>query len=175
MNDCLNIKVEGMHVVDKITYVKTGKVEVIDRGHNLVVNKVLPLIMGMLKGSLSGIQYWAIGSGSSSWDSNPVSPTLSETKLTKEIVRKAVTASEMKYVDPKTYVESSSPTTCLQISTTYYENEGNGAWREFGLFGGNATSAKDSGFMIDKKHHAILTKTNEMVVERKIFLTISFS
>lgn len=174
MSDTLNLKIEGMNMVDTIKNVKTGKVEVIERGHNLVVDKVLPLIMALLKGSLSGVQYWAVGSGSTSWDSNPVNPLLTETKLTNELGRKAITASNMTFVDPETLETSSSPTTCLEISCTFYEEDCNGVWREFGIFGGNATTTKDSGYMIDKKHHSLLTKTEEMVVDRKIFLSISF-
>lgn len=174
MSDTLNLKIEGMNIVDTIKNVKTGKVEVIERGHNLVVDKVLPLIMALLKGSLSGVQYWAVGSGATSWDSNPVNPLLTETKLTNELGRKAITASNMTFVDPETLETSSSPTTCLEISCTFYEEDCNGVWREFGIFGGNATTTKDSGYMIDKKHHSLLTKTEEMVVDRKIFLSISF-
>lgn len=175
MLENVNIKVDGVHIVDTITNVKTGKVEVIERGDNLVVSKVLPLIMGMLKGSLSGIQYWAVGSGATSWDSTPVNPTLDEVKLTNELGRKAITSSDIKFVNPSTYEEVTDVTTCLQIGCTFYEEDCNGAWREFGIFGGNATTSLNSGYMIDKKHHSLLNKTEEMVVDRKIFLTISFS
>lgn len=175
MLESVNVKVDGVNIIDTITNVKTGKVEVIKRGDNLVVSKVLPLIMGMLKNSLAGIQYWAVGSGSSSWDSTPVNPTLSEVKLTNEIGRKAITSNDIKYVNPTTFEESSAPTNCIMIHCVFYEDEGIGAWREFGIFGGNATTTKDSGYMIDKKHHALVNKTSEMVIDRKIFLTISFS
>ena len=95
--------------------------------------------------------------------------------MTNELGRKAIPASGIKYVDPSTYENSSTPTTCLEVSCTFNEEDCNGAWREFGLFGGDATTEKDSGYMIDKKHHEILTKTEEMVVVRKIYLTVSFS
>ena len=175
MLENVSVKVDGINIVDTITNVKTGKVEVIERGHNLVVSKVLPLIMGMLKGSLAGIQYFAVGSGSSSWDSTPVNPTLNEVKLTNEIGRKAITSNDIKYVNPNTFEESDVPTNCIMVHCEFYESDCIGAWREFGIFGGNATTEKDSGYMIDKKHHALVNKTSEMVIDRKIFLTISFS
>lgn len=174
MNDSIRLKVEGVHVVDTITNVKTGEIQVIDRGHNIVVEKVLCLIMGMLKGQLSGIQYWAVGSGSDSWDSTPVNPTLTEVKLTNELGRKAITSSNIKFVNPSTYEEVSEVTNCLQIECTFYEEDCNGKWREFGIFGGNATTTKNSGYMIDKKHHSVINKTSDMVVNRKIFLTVTF-
>lgn len=173
MSDTLNLKIEGINIVDTIKNVKTGKVEVIERGHNLVVDKVLPLIMALLKGSLSGVQYWAVGSGATSWDSNPVNPLLTETKLTNELGRKAITASNMTFVDPETLETSSSPTTCLEISCTFYEEDCNGVWREFGIFGGNASATANSGIMINKRHHAVITKTEEMTVERIMRFTLS--
>ena len=174
MNDSISVKVDGVHIIDTIKNVKTGEVEVIDRGHNLVMNKVLPLIMGMFKGTLAGIQYWAVGSGYSNWDSTPVNPEPTEVKLTKEIGRKAITSDNIKFVDPTTYEVVDEVTTCIQIGCTFYESECNGSWREFGIFGGNATTTTDSGYMIDKKHHSLITKTEEMVIDRKIFLTVSF-
>lgn len=175
MLDNVKVKVDGTHIVDTITNVKTGKVEVIERGDNLVVAKVLPLIMGMLKNSLAGIQYFAVGSGSTSWDSNPVSPTVDEVMLTKEIGRKAITSNDIKYVNPSTFEVSDVPTNCIEIHCVFYEEECIGSWREFGIFGGNATTEKDSGYMIDKKHHSLVNKTGEMIIDRKIFLTVAFS
>ena len=175
MKEKLDLSIGGIRVVDKIINKSTGKIETIDRGHNLIVNDVLILIMRLLKGELTGIQYWAVGSGLDSWDNNPVSPLVTETKLTKEIGRKAISSSDLVFVDPITFEDSPTPTTCLKISSTFYEEECNGTWREFGIFGGNATTVKDSGYMIDKKHHSVLEKTGEMVVERTIYITISFS
>ena len=175
MNDSLKVEIGGIHVVDRVINKKTGEEKVFDRGHNLVVSNALLLITGLLKGTVSGIQYWAVGSGASSWDSSPIDPLTTESKLTNELGRKAIPASGIKYVDPSTYEDSSTPTTCLEVSCTFNEEDCNGVWREFGLFGGDATAEKDSGYMIDKKHHEILTKTEEMVVVRKIYLTVSFS
>ena len=175
MSETLKLTLKGSHVVDTVKNVKTGEVKVFDRGNNLVVNKILPLITSLLKGSLSGIQYWAVGSGASSWDTAPVTPSLEEVKLTNEIGRKIITASNIKFVDASTLEESTTPTTCLEVTCTFYEQDCNGVWREFGLFGGNATATKDSGYMIDKKHHAIFTKTEEMIIDRKIYLTVAFA
>ena len=173
MLENVSVKVDGINIVDTITNVKTGKVEVIERGHNLVVSKVLPLIMGMLKGSLAGIQYFAVGSGSSSWDSTPVNPALNEVKLTNEIGRKAITSNDIKYVNPSTFEESDVPTNCIMIHCAFYESDCIGAWREFGIFGGNATTAANSGIMINKRHHAVITKTEEMTIERIMRFTLN--
>lgn len=167
-------EISGVKVRDVITYRSTGKTEVIEHGHNLVVQGILPVIMGLMKGEESYcIQYWAVGSGADTWDVKTPEPIASETKLTKEIGRKAVLKSNMKFADPVTYKDSVDPTRCIKITTTFYENDCNGTWREFGLFGGNATTEKDSGSMIDKKHHGIITKTTDMVIERQIYIILS--
>lgn len=171
--EALCLKATGTNIIDTI-YHKDGRVEVIERDHNLVVSSVLPLILSLLKNdAVSGIQYWAVGNGSSSWDMNMPEPTLEEVKLTNEIGRKAVTADSIKFVD-NNFNESSTPTNIVEITVTFDSNECNGNWREFGLFGGNAEATANTGTMINKKHHALLPKTSDMVVERKLRLTISF-
>ena len=127
----------------------------------------------MLKGDADGVQYWAVGSGNSSWDVDPVNPSQSETTLTNEIGRVALSASDLKYLNPD-YTESDNPTNILQIKHTFGENDCNGQWREFGIFGGNATAETDSGIMINKKHHALITKASDMTIDRTMRFVISF-
>lgn len=143
-------------------------------GHNLVVSSFLKLIMCLLKqeNGYSGIQYWAVGSGASSWDSNTPNPTLDSTGLTSELGRSAINKDNIIFLNSN-YEKSNTPTNIIQVSHTFGTSECNGVWREFGLFGGNATASKDSGIMINKRHHAIITKTNEMSVERIMRFTLS--
>lgn len=168
----VNVQMTG-HIIDKITY-KDGRVEVIE-GHNLVVNSFLKLVMSLLKGDNqnSGAKYWAVGSGSSSWDSNPIDPTISENKLTAEIGRKAISSDNISFLDENFNVVT-TPTNVLQIVAKFNESECNGSWREFGIFGGEgATSTKNSGIMINKRHHKLITKTEDMVVERTMRFTLN--
>lgn len=145
-------------------------------GHNLVVNSFLKLVMALLKRQegYSGATYWAIGSGATLWDSELPSPTLDEIKLTNEIGRKSISASEIKFVD-STFNESSTPTNIIQITHTFGPEDCNGEWREFAIFGGNATSTANSGIMINKRTHAVINKTSEMTVERTIRFTLTLS
>lgn len=161
----------GVHMVgesiDKIY--KNGVLIDEIHGHNLVVNSFLSLVLSLIKqgsnGSMNGVQYWAVGSGNSSWDSNMPNPSLEETQLTNEIGRSLISSSDIVFLD-EDYEETSSPTNILQISHTFGSSECNGTWREFGLFGGNATATANSGIMINKRHHAVITKTSEMTIER---------
>ena len=143
-------------------------------GHNLVVNSFLKLVMCLLKqeNGYSGITYWAVGSGASSWDSNQPTPAVGDTKLTAELGRKPIDKSNIVFLNSN-YEVSSTPTNIIRISHTFGAEDCNGVWREFAIFGGNATSEKDTGIMINKRHHAILTKTNEMSVERVMIFTLS--
>lgn len=171
-SECLS----GVHMTGEITdiiHYKDGRVEK-RVGHNLVVNDFLKLVMSLLKGETGykGVQYWAIGSGASSWDSNMPSPAIDATKLTSELGRVAISAGEIKFFTPE-YEVTNTPTNIIQITHTFGLSDCNGVWREFGLFGGNATTAKDSGIMINKRHHAVLTKTEEMTIERVMRFTLN--
>lgn len=190
-NDNTNFKQEDKEIMNLKTMSKDGHDvhmtgEIIDRihyadgrveervGHNIVVNSFLPLVMSLLKqqSGYKGIQYWAVGSGASSWDSSLHSPDINATKLTAELGRVAITSGEIKFLTSG-YKETGTPTNILQITHTFGPSDCNGVWREFGIFGGNATTAKDSGIMINKRHHAVITKTEEMTIERIMRFTLN--
>lgn len=145
-------------------------------GHNRIVNSVLPLIMGLLKkqSGYTGISYWAVGSGASSWDTTTPNPDVTATQLTNEIGRVAIPASEMTFLTDA-YEETTTPTNIIQIKHLFGTSDCNGTWREFGLFGGNATSTANSGFMVNKRHHDVLTKTSDMTIERTMRFTLTLS
>lgn len=169
--DSHNVHMTG-EIIDRIHYAD-GHIE--ERvGHNLVVNNFLNLVMSLLKqqSDYKGIQYWAVGSGASSWDGSMPNPDINSTKLTAELGRVAIGAGEIKFLNSD-YSEVSAPTNILQISHTFGPSDCNGVWREFGIFGGNATTAKDSGIMINKRHHAVITKTEEMTIERIMRFTLN--
>lgn len=190
-NDNTNFKQEDNEMMNLQTLSKEGHQvhmtgEIIDRihyadghveervGHNLVVNSFLNLVMCLLKqqSGYKGIQYWAVGSGASSWDASLPNPDISATKLTSELGRVPIVASEIQFLD-STYNVVTTLTNILQISHTFGPSDCNGVWREFGIFGGNATTAKDSGIMINKRHHAVITKTEEMTIERIMRFTLN--
>ena len=160
----------------KDTIYKNGVLVDVIEGHNLVVNSFLNLVMCLLKkqSGYTGIQYWAIGSGASSWDTELPSPELGATRLTNEIGRIVIPDSEVAFLD-KEYNVVESPTNILQITHTFGASDCNGVWREFGIFGGNATENLNSGIMINKRHHKVITKTEDMTVERIMRFTLNLS
>lgn len=169
--DPLNVHMTG----ESIDRIYRGGVLVEERvGHNLVVNSFLNLVMCLLKqqNGYSGLQYWAVGSGSASWDSQLPTPEIGATRLTAEIGRVPLSLSDFAFLNDD-YEVVNFPTNILQISHIFTENDCNGVWREFGIFGGNATTTFNSGIMINKRHHAVLTKTTEMQVERIMRFTLN--
>lgn len=160
-------------VTDTIRH-SDGRVEVREY-RNTIVNSIGTLIACLFKAQAgySGIGYWAVGSGSDGWDNtNPTPATVNDVGCTNEIGRKQIPTTAIKFLDSSNLV-TETPTNKLQITLTFSENECNGTWREFAIFGGNATSTRNSGLAINHKTHAILVKTNSMVVERQIRFTFN--
>ena len=171
-NDNNHIHMTG-HIIDKI-YDKDGRLIDTIEGHNLVVNSFVKLVMALCKGKdgYSGIQYWAVGSGSTSWDGAIPEPDIDATKLESEIGRVAIDPSDITFLNSNMEA-SEEPTNILQIKHVFDVSDCNGEWREFGIFGGNASSNVDSGILINKKHHTLINKTSDMMVERTMRFTIS--
>ena len=169
--DSKNVHMTG-EIIDLIRY-KDGRVEK-RVGHNLVVNSFLNLVMSLLKQEegYTGVQYWAVGTGEESWDDTLPTPEISDTALTSELGRVAIDKDNIKFLTPE-LEESPTPTNILQITHTFETTDCNGTWREFGIFGGNATASANSGIMINKRHHKVLTKTEEMTVERTMRFTLN--
>ena len=87
-------------VTDRLIDAKTGEVIEERVYNNLVVDKCSVLIAGLMKGALTGIQYFAVGSGSSSWSNSSLpSPATTDTQLLAETYRKAITANDIKFID----------------------------------------------------------------------------
>jgi hypothetical protein len=149
-----------------------GTKKLIEEGHNTVVNNFALLIACLVKGEAGygGVTYMALGSGSGSWDNNnPPAPAKTDSLLTLETYRKAITSDNIVYLDDSGKV-SASPTKNIKISVTFLEGEGNGDVREFAIFGGNATSTLNSGIMIDHKTQAYFCKTSKVQYQKIIII-----
>lgn len=158
-------------IIDTLIDPVTGERTEVGHYHNLVVDACSTLIAMVLKGGGSGIQYMAVGSGSSSWANDALpSPTANTVKLVNETFRKAVPTGSMVYIDGSNVV-SGTPTNRVQITLTLLEAEANGELRELAFFGGNATATKDSGLMLNHKIHALIYKTSGMQLERVMRFT----
>ena len=179
MEDTANIHGYSIgEIQDTIIDATTGEiVEVRPWEKNVIVTDLAKLLASLLKmhPGYSGILYWAVGSGLAGWDVlNPPAPSAGDTKLVNEIGRKAIPTSAIKFLDASNNV-SAIPTNKLLIELTFTEADCNGSWKEFAIIGGNATTTKDSGVLINHKTHAHIGKTSNMIVDRKMRFTFAIS
>lgn len=143
---------------------------------NRVVQSCNGLLAALMKGEagFSGILFWAVGEGASSWDRLMPSPKAEDDRLTQEIVRKPLSAEDIHYLDEANQMVE-GPTARLQIGATFtledLGGEGIRSLREFGLFGGDATAAADSGWMIDYVIHPRIQVSAGMTLTRNLYLT----
>jgi len=157
---------------DKVYDIETGElIKETEWSKNTIVNGFNKAIAYAFSG-MGGLTYWAVGSGESSWDSNQPTPSATDTQLTNEIGRKVIPASSFAFLDRDGQV-TNTPTNVLQITLTFGANECNGNWREFAIYGGNATNQLGSGVMINHKIHTLQTKTTSVQIQRQIKFTFN--
>ena len=157
---------------DKVYDAATGEfLYETDWSKNTIVNGLNKAIAYAFAG-MGGLSYWAVGSGATIWDTSLPSPSVTDTQLVNEIGRKVIPASAFAFLDSEGRV-SATPTNVLQITLTFGAGDCNGEWREFSIYGGNATSSLGSGIMINHKTHALLVKTDTIQVQRQIKFTFN--
>jgi hypothetical protein len=162
-------KVEGGEILEQIEM----KNLIVNSASKLMAMRIAPGINPKTDpvdntglGTPDGLQYLAVGSGVGTGDvMNPQPADATAVKLRNEIARKEFTY--WSYVDPTTGNDTATPTNILKLATTFTEAEAvpagstYGSLVEMGLFGGNATTAKDSGIMFNFKTFAVWNKPND--------------
>ena len=172
-------KIEG---AEEIIDTKETKNLIVNSASKLMAYRMAPMQISEtgtdvtdLQGIL-GLQYLAVGVGilkdptkpydkvnnpvdSAAWDIlDPPEAQLTDIKLVGEIARKPFTS--WSFVDENDQV-SEIPTNILKLVTTFTESEAVGPLTEMGLFGGNATEEKDSGYMFNRKSFEIWSKNSD--------------
>ena len=123
--------------------------------HNLVCNAGKNTIVNRWAGNTtkSGVlTYLAVGDGTTA-------PTVNDTKLGNEFFRKTLTSVTV------------SGTTC-HTSTYIATDEGNGTYKEIGLFGDDASNVKDSGTLYT---HAVINEEKSNGVSLTIDYDLSIT
>lgn len=142
-----------------------------DWGWNQIQNTFAKLLAAWCKeeAGYSGISFMGVGSGLTAWDTTPPTKAYSQTTLTTAYFRKAVGPSDIVYIDPITDISTGGVVSSkLEITVTLGTAEANGALREFGLFGGTATSTLDTGEMVNWISHSRIDKDSSLEIERKV-------
>ncbi|MBA2669175.1 MAG: hypothetical protein H0U67_02255 [Gemmatimonadetes bacterium] len=144
---------------------------------NLVVATCDLLLAALLRRQegIAGILFWAVGEGEREWDARLPSPRTTNTRLARELARQALRADQIVYLDPSGN-PSEAPTARLEVTAEFagsdFGAEGTQALREFGLFGGDATEAPDTGFMINQVIHPRIDLGPEDTLLRRLQLTV---
>lgn len=150
-----------------------GKIYKQQKVKNLIVDKAsIFMAKRMLPGTSwgKGIEYLAVGVGyGSGTPQSPEPEDASYTTLRNELARTMV--------DSYTYLDASgnptqTETNVVQYTFTFGTSEANGGLCEMGLFGGDATSTKDSGYMFNYKVFPVWNKSSD--VELTIAWKITF-
>ena len=144
-----------------------------DWGWNQIQNSFASLLSAWCRGETGydRINYMGIGSGLVAWDTTPPTQSYSQTTLTTEYFRKAVQQTDIVYIDPITNLPTGgTPSPKIEISVTLLSAEANGTLREFGLFGGTATSTLDSGEMVNWIVHPRIDKDSSLEIDRRVRL-----
>jgi hypothetical protein len=142
--------------------------------HNDIVEGMVKLIAALMKNQvgLQGMLFHAQGTGETTWDTAGIpTPGWSDVALTHEYFRKA--PDSIVFLD-ETGNPTPTPTNRLLVQTTLDFADANGDdglgrnIRCQGMFGGDATSTLDSGFMLDEINHTKRWKDSSVKIVRFI-------
>jgi len=171
-------KIEG---AEEIIDTKETKNLIVNSASKLMAYRMAPLQISETGTDVTelqnivGLQYLAVGVGilkdptkpydkvtnpvDTSWNIlDPPEAQLTDVKLVGEIARKPF--SSWAFVDENDQV-SEVPTNILKLVTTFTETEAVGPLTEMGIYGGNATDEKDSGYLWNRKTFPIWSKSND--------------
>lgn len=140
---------------------------------NTIVESAWPLLAGLLKGdpALSGILFFAVGDGDAAWDAGRTPASPSSSRLHNEVLRQAVPAKDMTYLDANDQ-PSRQPTSRIQVTANFTWPDGPQILREFGLFGGDATGARNSGYLVNYVIHPFLQLRTGSTLTRHLRLNL---
>ena len=143
-----------------------GKLVYEHRQSNIIVNICSTLIARLLKDPsepAGGITYLAVGSGNPSWDLfDPPAPTTSQILLENEYYRKQIDLST--FVHPETGEPTTTKVNIVDYVVTFGEAEAVGPMVELSLFGGDATSERNTGTMVNWRTIPVINKTATMTL-----------
>lgn len=139
---------------------------------NTIVDSAWPLIAGLLKNdpALDGILFWAVGAGDPAWDDTHRGASAATTRLQDEIDRQTIPAAAIDYLN-EAGTPAAGPTTRLEIRSIFSWPEPRTV-REFGLFGGEATAARNSGHLINYVIHPRLDLPAGSQLTRRLHFTL---
>lgn len=139
---------------------------------NQIQDMMASLLACLVKGEAgySRIGFMGIGHGLVGWDTIPPTLDPTDTTLEDEFFRKTIDLTDIYFIDPATNlpVGPGVITPKIEINITLLAAEANGTLREFGLFGGTATAALDSGEIVNWVSHSRIDKDVTLEIQRRV-------
>jgi len=142
-------------------------------GYNQIQNTFAELLAAWcrMESGYDRIGFMGIGSGLVGWDATPPAQPYATATLTTEYFRKTIPQVDIVFIDKTTNIPTGGTVSSkIEITVTLASADANGTMREFGLFGGTATSALDSGEMINWIIHSRIVKDVSLEIQRKVRL-----
>jgi hypothetical protein len=149
----------------------SGAIRVASWRSNLIVTPCFELVAALMKRQpgTTGLLWWAFGSGETARAS------VGDRTLAREIHRQEVREEQMQFVDERGGPRA-APTNRLEVRTAIRADRFDGeTLTEFGLFGGNAGPAPNSGVLVNHVVHPPLTLLPEELLERTLVLSFGQS
>lgn len=139
---------------------------------NVIARTAWPLVAALLRNdqSLRGVLFCAVGEGEEGWDDARPLAEATTTRLRAEVRRRALGAADFAYLDIRGR-STQQPTDRLEISARFTFS-GRRVLREFGLFGGNATTAPDSGYLVNYVIHEPVEVGPGQALTRRVRLSL---
>jgi hypothetical protein len=122
---------------------------------NTIVDTAWPLLAGLLRGErrMGGVRFLAVGAGRPEWDGEKrVTVSPASDRLEDEVDRLRIEREQIVYLDARGQ-ETLKPTPRIEVRASLSWPDENRTLREFGLFGGNATKSRNSGYLINHVVH----------------------
>jgi hypothetical protein len=151
---------------DTLVNLSTGERTIIHDGdHNLITIGFGYLVAALLKGDATygfPLSYWAVGSGEGDfWDDLSTEVRQGKSifaleQLYNETYRVPINVT---FIDDNDDPVSPGPTNRIEVQAVFGVDVV-GALREFGIFGGDASAALNSGILIDHKAHTVININN---------------
>lgn len=138
---------------------------------NTIAYQAWTLIADLVRGEpeLRGLQFCAVGAGNEAWDAALPRPDPAASGLASEVARVALAPERIKRVDGFGR-STTSLTTRLEAEATFETQEPR-ILREFGLFGGDASEAANSGRLVNHVIHAAVILTPGDTLTRRVRLS----
>ena len=139
---------------------------------NRIVADCSVLLAALMKRQegIEGLLFWAVGAGEEHWDNEMPSTRPGTTRLTREVARQRLGPDQVTYLDAAGN-STGDPTSRLEITASFTGADVAQPLREFGLFGGDASSAPGSGFMVDQVIHPRIDLASDDTLRRQLRLS----